>query len=235
MLPQPSPPSKGNQQRKIPIFTNVPAWAPKKGKYQELGKPIIRWLHQLVNGSKDLKDSSGSNATVITALKEDEDFLRLCAMVHSLMKVNWELNKSTILLPTEEPFVDETMEKLLPRIYQLRDHIAAADAGCPKLMCQFFPTSGDAIITRNIKNFKELNLFHQSMPIFITLTERLQKFVNKSAKINFASVPMKNYNMSLTPIRIDIHEACCAFLDTFLPPKVELIDVDGNYYDEANV
>jgi len=206
-------------------FVKVPVWAPRKGKYTTLAKPIERWLLHLIAAHRDMKNES-QNEDLIAAFADDEDLLRLCLMVNDLREVNLAICDGTILLASGEEYVTDLPVDVSTRIENLKHRVEIADSQSPLAKKDIFNNESDGYIAIVLKTWKQDQEFHASMPTFFELTNRLTSFLEKNFKIDFNSSALVAYNKTLAQNRIDLDSICIQFLNVFLPFTTN--DENGN-------
>ena len=191
---------------KVPTFQMVPNWAPKKGKYTELVKPIERFLVHLINETK-------SNADLRIKVSNDRDILKLCETINALRVLNLKICDNTIFLPTGETYEVKMSEDLEEKVNDLPNRLNLFKAHNMNISND---NDDEYSVTGDLEEWKETHDINKIIASVSALYERLMSFYDKREKINFASLSLKNYTISLSKTRIDLDAISIRFLETFL-------------------
>ena len=196
---------------KVPTFQMVPNWAPKKGKYTELVKRIERFLIHLINETKSMKFCD--NADLRIKVSNDMDILKLCETINALRLLNLKICDNTIFLPTGETYEVEMSEDLEEKVNDLPNRLNLFKAHNMNISND---NDYEYSVTGDLEEWKETHDINKIIASVSALYERLMSFYDKREKINFASVSLKNYTISLSETRIDLDAISIRFLETFL-------------------
>ena len=191
---------------KVPTFQMVPNWAPKKGKYTELVKPIERFLVHLINETK-------SNADLRIKVSNDRDILKLCETINALRVLNLKICDNTIFLPTGETYEVKMSEDLEEKVNDLPNRLNLFKAHNMNISND---NDDEYSVTGDLEEWKETHDINKIIASVSALYERLMSFYDKREKNNFASLSLKNYTISLSKTRIDLDAISIRFLETFL-------------------
>jgi len=195
------------QKRKGQIYWNVPPWAPTEGKYREMSTPIYRWLKELIIQHRQMM--LGDDKSIRRSLTADEDLMNLCILVNKLRIVNRDLcNKKVIIEQTKEYDMsawDEDLQRRMEAITEIKNKTQKVCKDRSK------STIGHVSVwKKDMKVSKKCNMIS-------AFYNRLASFHAKRTKIDFSSPHLIAYNLSISPLRMEVDEICCSFLCQFLP------------------
>ena len=200
-------------KKKNQRFCNVPVWAPTTGKYNELSKPLERWLLHLIAAHQKLLDNNHDD--IVNAFDNDHDMVKLCLKVDQLRALNQNLCEKKIILPTGEIRIFEIPAKLSTRMIHLRSRV---DGNCFKEIAHH-QKNHDKNNKIKVTIWKKDREVLKYMHLFDTLVNRLNSFHEKKTKIDFSSPALIKYNVSLSQPRISLNTVCCNFLMAYVPER----------------
>ena len=190
------------------VFCNVPKWAPTKGKYTEMCKPLERWMRSLMSERRLLLDKG--SLCLLRQINNDKEMVHLCVKVNRLRCLNLELCDNKIILENNERGTI-TMEPAVRLIVMKLEAIGGNDND---EINRAFGNNAEDDIWMSI--WKRDHSIGKNIPLLNSFIKRLESFHAKRHKINFCSPPMISYNKSLSGLRICLNTVCCEFLLEFV-------------------